>query len=152
MAPIKFTDNKNGSAFVGIGRDFKTVAECRAFFKSNGLAVLNKLTSDKEIELFIKSEKFNIAKSALINQYYSGDNIVLIGDAAHPFKPMGQGINMAMWDGMQLDLAISHRFPNDLGKAIKLFSDSSKPEGDAAIFLAQQFESVFFKLYELILE
>jgi len=65
---------------------------------------------------------------------------------------MGQGINMAMWDGMQLDLAISHRFPNDLGKAIKLFSDSSKPEGDAAIFLAQQFESVFFKLYELILE
>jgi 2-polyprenyl-6-methoxyphenol hydroxylase-like FAD-dependent oxidoreductase len=89
LAPIKFTGNKNGSAFVGIDKDYKSVAECRADFKAKSCDVLNKLASDKEIEIYIKSEKFNIAKSASINQYYNRDNIVLIGDAAHPFKPLG---------------------------------------------------------------
>ena len=102
MAPIKFTGNKNGCAFVGMGKDFKSVAEARSSFNSNGCGILNKLASDKEIEVFIKSEKFDIAKSATINQYYNGSNIVLIGDAAHPFKPIGQGINMALKDGMDL--------------------------------------------------
>lgn len=89
MAPIKFTGNKNGSAYVGLDKVYTSVAQCRADFKSKGIDLLNKLTSDKEIEVFIKSEKFNIAKSASINQYYNRDNIVLIGDAAHPFKPLG---------------------------------------------------------------
>ena len=89
MAPIKFTQNKNGAAFVGLSTDYNSVAECRSDFKSLGLDILNKLASDKEFEVYIKSEKYNIAKSAIMNQYHSNDNIVCIGDAAHPFKPIG---------------------------------------------------------------
>jgi len=44
---------------------------------------------------------------------------------------------MAMLDGMNLELAIDVRFPNNLGKALKFFSDTTKPEGDAAIFIAR---------------
>jgi hypothetical protein len=37
---------------------------------------------------------------------------------------------------VNLDLAISKRFPKEIKKALKFFSDSIKPEGDAAIFIA----------------
>ena len=67
MAPIKFSDNKNGAAFVGLPNDYDSVAECRSDFKSRGLDFLNKLASDKEFEVYIKSEKYNIAKSATMN-------------------------------------------------------------------------------------
>lgn len=36
------------------------------------------------------------------NRYYNGSNIVILGDAAHPFRPIGFGINLAMLDAMTL--------------------------------------------------
>ena len=52
---------------------------------------------------------------------------------------------------MNLDLAINTKYPNDLGKALKYFSDSTKPEGDAAIFIAKEFESVPFKVWAMMM-
>ena len=87
----------------------------------------------------------------MMNKYYHSNKLICIGDAAHPFKPIGQGINMAMLDGMNLDLYISKISPNNLETALKLFSDSSKIEGDALIDLATSLESTFFKIKGILL-
>jgi 2-polyprenyl-6-methoxyphenol hydroxylase-like FAD-dependent oxidoreductase len=39
--------------------------------------------------MLTNGDPFKIAKSASISQYYFEDKIILIGDAAHPFKPIG---------------------------------------------------------------
>ena len=92
-----------------------------------------------------------MAKACKISKYYYKDNFILIGDAAHPFRPIGQGINLAMLDGMNLQLAIDCIYPNDRESALKHFSDHTKPEGDACIDLALSFDTLAQKVNDIMM-
>lgn len=63
--------------------------------------ILNSM-SEKNIEALAKFKKKNVGKKCWVSQYYHGDNFILLGDAAHPFRPIGQGINIAMLDAVWL--------------------------------------------------
>lgn len=76
--------------------------------------------------------------------------MVLIGDAAHPFKPIGQGINIAMLDGMNIGLALTAVFPNNRAKALKYFNDQTKPQGDACIYIANNVMNDRGRLLDMI--
>ena len=91
--------------------------------------------SEKSLTAFANFKKKNVGKKCWVSQYYHGDNFVLIGDAAHPFRPIGQGFNIAMMDGIWLDQYIQ-TFPHDRAKALRKFGDYSKLQGDACIHLS----------------
>jgi 2-polyprenyl-6-methoxyphenol hydroxylase-like FAD-dependent oxidoreductase len=78
----------------------KSIAETRAFFKKiDPTGALNEMMTDNSVENFMNQKARNIHKAVTCNRYYNGDNVVLVGDAAHPFRPIGQGINLAMLGG-----------------------------------------------------
>ena len=81
--------------------------------------------SQQNMDDFVKFKKKNVAKTCYVDQYYHGSNLILLGDAAHPFRPIGQGINVAMLDGVWLCNAIA-TFPHDIGKALRKHGDYSK--------------------------
>lgn len=116
-APLKSTGNSEGCLTVITDRNFGSVLEAKSFLASVNPKIVE-CASMKEIEKFVVNPSINLAKSCKISKLYSGRNVVLIGDAAHPFKPIGQGINVAMLDGMNLDLAISNYHRDDLDKAL----------------------------------
>lgn len=60
------------------------------------------MMTDKGIDLFMATKPRNIFKTVYCNRFHNESNIALIGDAAHPFPPVGQGINIAMLDAMWL--------------------------------------------------
>jgi len=75
------------------------------------------MITDKGLDLFLATKPRNIFKTVRCNRFHDGSNIVIIGDAAHPFPPVGQGINIAMLDGMWLSQLIEMH-PHDIGLAL----------------------------------
>lgn len=63
------------------------------------------LNSDQEIAAFVQRRSSHIGQSASCSQLYGG-RAVLLGDAAAPFPPIGQGVNAAMESATQLDRCI----------------------------------------------
>lgn len=91
--------SENNETAIGIihteGKEVKTIAEARKWLNSVD-PTINEMMTDESVQRFVDQKPRNIHKSVHCNRYYNGDNIVLIGDAGHPFRPIGQGINLAM--------------------------------------------------------
>ena len=83
------------------------------------------MMTDKSVETFMNQEPRNIHKSVRCNRFYNGDNVVIIGDAAHPFRPIGQGINIALLDAMWLCQFIENK-NSDIEQALSDFNNYSK--------------------------
>ena len=82
------------------------------------------MITDKGLDLFIEAKSRNIFKTVRCNRFHNKNNVVIIGDAAHPFPPVGQGINIAMLDAMWLCQAIENH-PHDIGRALEVFTEKS---------------------------
>ena len=131
---LKHTNNKEGCGIVNMNGDIRDMAHAKQILKKIN-PILPEAMSYKSLEAFANFEKKNVGKKCWVSQYYHGDNFVLLGDAAHPFRPIGQGFNIAMLDGMWLDQAI-RTYPHDIAKALRKFGDYSKLQGDACIHLS----------------
>ena len=86
---MKHTDNKEGCAIVNMNDDIKDIEHAKKILKRINPMFLDAMSEDR-LEAFAKFEKKNVGKNCWVSQYYHGNNFVLIGDAAHPFRPIGQ--------------------------------------------------------------
>lgn len=113
---LKFANNQEGIGIINMNQDIKDMAHLKKILKAINPILLDSM-SEKSLNNLLNFKKKNVGKSCKVSQYYHGDNFVLIGDAAHPFRPIGQGFNIAMIDGVWLDQAIS-TFPHNIAKAL----------------------------------
>lgn len=94
--------------------------------------------SDKAIEAFAKQDNIATGRAKICSSFHVG-KLVLLGDAAAPFPPVGQGVNAAMEMAIVLDACIGERLATNgsadktevLKKAVENFAQQWKPEADA---------------------
>jgi 2-polyprenyl-6-methoxyphenol hydroxylase-like FAD-dependent oxidoreductase len=150
---IKGDDGPDSSRwFCAVGTRAKAVYgsadEARAFFLRRCPRVLD-LTSDAAVAAFAQRECYHIGRKLTCSQL-DGGKAVLLGDAAAPFPPIGQGLNAAMESAMTLDLCIglAGHAPPQLLEATRLYTTRWKPEADAASWISEK--SLFENRYHTL--
>jgi kynurenine 3-monooxygenase len=143
-------NGKNGPAdplwFCQIGysgsRKFASFDEAKAFllkhYLSSGKHAITNYASDKAIEEFSRQENISTGRAKICSSFHQG-RLVLLGDAASPFPPVGQGVNAAMEMAIVLDQCIGDQWlksnsiskANIVTEALKKFSAAWRPEADA---------------------
>ncbi len=123
-------------------RKFNSSQEAKAFllrnYLSTGKHALTKYASDEAIDQFSKQENISTGRAKICSSFHVG-KLVLIGDAASPFPPVGQGVNAAMEMAIHLDSCIgeaikdtnSENVEEIIETALKSFSVRWKPQADA---------------------
>ncbi len=86
--------NTQMMSFILTSRSFKDANSTRQY--------LNKLNpeptahaTDEDLEEFSKREPVPLGRFKEMSQYYSGDKVVVLGDAAHAFPVSGTGVYAA---------------------------------------------------------
>jgi 2-polyprenyl-6-methoxyphenol hydroxylase-like FAD-dependent oxidoreductase len=117
---------------------YASVAEARRFFQKRVPRILE-LASDEEIAAFSRRKCYHIGQKLTCSQLYGG-KAVLIGDAAAPFPPIGQGVNAAMESAIVLVLSIGATgpTPDDLLAAARRYNETWKPEADAVSWISEK--------------
>jgi kynurenine 3-monooxygenase len=127
---------------------FSSAEEARGFFRERCPRILE-LASEESIAAFAQRACYHIGRKLTCSQLHGG-KAVLIGDAAGPFPPIGQGVNAAMESAMVLDTCIGEvgSSPTELPEAAKLYNDRWKPEADAVSWISEKslFENRFHEL------
>jgi kynurenine 3-monooxygenase len=127
---------------------FASADEARRFLARKAPRVLD-YASPAMIEAYSARPCYHIGQKLTCTQL-NGKKGVLIGDAAGPFPPIGQGVNAAMESAMTLDLAIAKSGGNGeaLLRAAQIYSESWKPEIDAVSWMSEKslFENRFHML------
>jgi kynurenine 3-monooxygenase len=127
---------------------FSSAEEARSFFRERCPRILE-LASEKAIAAFAQRTCYHIGQKLTCSQLHGG-KAVLIGDAAGPFPPIGQGVNAAMESAMVLDLCIEEvsRSPTELLEGARLYNTRWKPEADAVSWISEKslFENRFHEL------
>ena len=94
------------------------------------------MTSEKRVAAFAERTSYHVGQSATCSQLHGG-RAVLLGDAAAPFPPIGQGVNAAMESAMVLDE--SYGEPGmDPRIAAARYSAAWKPESDAVTWISER--------------
>ncbi len=95
-----------------------------------------KFASSNALDQFWNQENIATGK-AKISSHFGTGKVILLGDAACPFPPIGQGVNAAMEMAIVLDQCIgkewqnSNQMPNQMGVVREAFTNIWKPEADA---------------------
>jgi kynurenine 3-monooxygenase len=118
--------------------EFPSAEEARRFLQERCPRVLE-FTGDKQVEAFAKRTCYHIGRSLNCSQFHGG-KAVLIGDAAAPYPPIGQGVNGAMESAMTLDQCISEagNLPDRLPVAAARYTGAWKPEADAVSWISER--------------
>ena len=127
---------------------YASTEEARSFFQRRVPRILE-LTSDEQVAAFAHRTCYHIGQKLTCSQLRGG-KAVLIGDAAAPFPPIGQGVNAAMESSMVLDLCIGEMgaSPTGLLDAAKLYDARWKPEADAVSWISER--SLFENPYHVV--
>lgn len=112
-----------------------SVAEARDYFGKTCPAILD-MASEHQLEAFVQRRTNHIGQSATCSQLHGG-RAVLLGDAAAPFPPIGQGVNAAMESATVLDRCLDAA-DVDLAAAAANYNAAWKPEADAVTWIAQR--------------
>ena len=147
---LKTCKNQLACATIMSDEKFDTLEEARAFL-NNISPRFSEMISNKEVLNFMKNPFRKVARAGTVSKYYHKNNFVLIGDAAHSFRDIAQGMDLALLDGMNLELALDAVYPHDTEMALKYFSDNAKLQGDASINLSTSQETVPQKLNDAFL-
>lgn len=102
-----------------------------------------------QVAAFAQRKCYHIGQKLTCSQLHGG-KAVLLGDAAAPFPPIGQGVNAAMESAMVLDLCLAQvgRSPTEVLEAARLYNSRWKPESDAVSWISERslFENRFHML------
>jgi kynurenine 3-monooxygenase len=124
---------------------FASAEEARRFLQERCPRVLE-LAGDEQVGAFAKRTCYHIGRSLNCSQFHGG-KAVLIGDAAAPYPPIGQGVNGAMESAMTLDQCIGEagHLPLQLPEAARRYNEIWKPEADAVSWISERslFENRF---------
>lgn len=140
---IKADDD--GSAprwFCGVGTRrelrFGSIDEARAWLRRHCPRILD-LASPEAVAAFARRRCHHIGQKLSCSSLSAG-RCVLIGDAAGPFPPIGQGVNAALESAMVLDLAIgrSGTTPEGLVAAAASYDEEWRPEVDAVSWISEK--------------
>jgi kynurenine 3-monooxygenase len=93
------------------------------------------LASPKAVSEFAQRACYHIGQKLLCSQLHAG-RAVLIGDAAGPFPPIGQGVNAAMEAAMVLSQSIATT--RDVQAAAADYDLQWKPELDAVSWISEK--------------
>ena len=128
---------------IGTKREMKfdSFEAARAWLADYVPALLD-LTSDAMVAAYAERRCYHIGQKLTCSRLHAG-KAVLVGDAAGPFPPIGQGVNAAMESAMTLDLAIGRTCggfasPAGLTLAARAYGDAWKPEIDAVSWMSEK--------------
>ena len=117
-------------------------------FIANNFPKLAKLIPPEEAEAFLKRPLSNIV-TVSCNRYHQGDNVVIIGDAAHAISPaLGQGCNSALEDVVILDRLLDE-YNEDWAKVLPQFTSRRIPD---MVALQEMSNNAFPKFKILLFE
>jgi 2-polyprenyl-6-methoxyphenol hydroxylase-like FAD-dependent oxidoreductase len=128
--------------FCGIGTrrplSFSSAAEARGYLRRNCPRVLD-LASGGAIAAFAGRTCYHIGQKLTCSRL-AGGRAVLLGDAAGPFPPIGQGVNAAMEAAAELDRCIGAAGPgaDSLAGAAARYDAAWKPELDAVSWISEK--------------
>jgi 2-polyprenyl-6-methoxyphenol hydroxylase-like FAD-dependent oxidoreductase len=127
---------------------FASAEEVRQYFRKRCPRILD-LASEDAIAAFAQRTCYHIGRKLTCSQLHGG-KAVLLGDAAGPFPPIGQGINAAMESAIVLDQCIAEvgASPSALLEAARRYNNQWKPEVDAVSWISEKslFENRFHEL------
>jgi 2-polyprenyl-6-methoxyphenol hydroxylase-like FAD-dependent oxidoreductase len=117
---------------------YASVDEARRLFRERVPRILE-LTSDEQVAAFARRTCYHIGQKLNCSQLHGG-KAVLVGDAASPFPPIGQGVNAAMESAMVLDryIGATGATPSALLAAASRYTDEWKPEADAVSWISEK--------------
>jgi 2-polyprenyl-6-methoxyphenol hydroxylase-like FAD-dependent oxidoreductase len=118
-------------------RVFDSVDEVRAHFRLSPHVL--EMASDDAIAAFAHRKCQHIGRKLTCSQLFGG-KAVLLGDAAAPFPPIGQGVNAALESATVLDQCIGDigPLPDGFPEAIRRYNDAWKPEADAVSWVSEK--------------
>lgn len=126
--------------FCAIGTDHElslsSAQEAREFFHRTCPQILE-LASDESVAAFADRTCYHVGQSLTCSQLHAG-RAVLLGDAAAPFPPVGQGVNAAMESATVLDRCLGEAGSDPLAAAAR-YDAEWKPEADAVAWISQRF-------------
>jgi kynurenine 3-monooxygenase len=128
--------------FCGIGTrrplSFSSAAAARAYLQQHCPRVLD-LASDAAVAAFADRTCYHIGQKLTCSRL-DGGRAVLLGDAAGPFPPIGQGVNAAMEAAVALDRCIGTAEPSATGLsgAAQSYTAAWKPELDAISWISEK--------------
>ena len=136
---IKGDEDSDGPRwFCAIGTrqalSFEDAEAARSYLRNACPRVLD-LASPKALSEFAQRTCYHIGQKLLCSQLHGGA-AVLIGDAAGPFPPIGQGVNAAMEAAMVLSESIDAA--EDLRTAAASYNLQWKPELDAVSWISEK--------------
>jgi 2-polyprenyl-6-methoxyphenol hydroxylase-like FAD-dependent oxidoreductase len=91
------------------------------------------LTGEKAIADFSRRESLHLGRRLTCSHLHGG-RAVLLGDAAAPFPPIGQGVNAALESAMVFDKCLAS---GPLDTAAARYEAAWKPEADAITWISQ---------------
>jgi kynurenine 3-monooxygenase len=113
---------------------FDSPETARRYLRKECPRVLD-LASPKAVAEFAQRTCYHIGQKLICSQLHGGA-AVLIGDAAGPFPPIGQGVNAAMEAGMVLSESITAA--GDLRTGAASYDLQWKPELDAVSWISEK--------------
>jgi 2-polyprenyl-6-methoxyphenol hydroxylase-like FAD-dependent oxidoreductase len=94
------------------------------------------MTSEECVAAFAGRTSYHVGQSATCSRLHGG-RAVLLGDAAAPFPPIGQGVNAAMESAVVLDGFLGE--PDvDPPDAAARYSAAWKPQSDAVTWISER--------------
>jgi kynurenine 3-monooxygenase len=93
------------------------------------------MASEAALESFAHRECHHIGRKLSCSQLFGG-KAVLLGDAAAPFPPIGQGVNAAMESAMVLDQCMAQA--ENLEQALRRYNQTWKPEAEAVSWISEK--------------
>ncbi|MGY1636909.1 FAD-dependent oxidoreductase [Geodermatophilus sp. SYSU D00742] len=117
---------------------FSSVGAARAYLRQHCPRVLD-LASDAAVTAFAGRTSHHIGQRLTCSRL-AGGRAVLLGDAAGPFPPIGQGVNAAMEGAIELDRCIGAAGPGAASLAVAAagYSAAWKPELDAISWISEK--------------
>jgi 2-polyprenyl-6-methoxyphenol hydroxylase-like FAD-dependent oxidoreductase len=110
--------------------------EARKFFEDTCPEILE-LASEQSVAEFADRTCYHVGRSLTCSRLHGG-KAVLLGDAAAPFPPVGQGVNAAMESATTLAGSIAGAGGN-LTAAAARYDEAWRPEAEAVAWISERF-------------